>query len=58
MKLIVMGTGPFAVPTFRAVADRYEVPFLVTRPAVPNHKGKQPPKPDARNSRGAGHPGL
>ncbi len=33
MRLIMMGTGPFAVPTFRALYDsRHEVTALVTRP--------------------------
>ena len=33
MRLIMMGTGPFAVPTFRAlVASEHKVSLLVTRP--------------------------
>lgn len=36
MRLIMMGTGPFAVPTFRALLhSRHEVPLLVTRPSRP-----------------------
>jgi methionyl-tRNA formyltransferase len=58
MKIIMMGTGPFAVPTFEALlSDGHEIPLLVTRPPVQS-KGKQPPtEPDAgggsvpRNSR-------
>jgi methionyl-tRNA formyltransferase len=43
MRLILMGTGSFAVPTFRALlASRHDVVALVTRPvppAVGRHKG-------------------
>ncbi|HTN75161.1 MAG TPA: methionyl-tRNA formyltransferase [Pirellulaceae bacterium] len=36
MRLIMMGTGPFAVPTFRALlAGPHEVVALVTRPTPP-----------------------
>lgn len=43
MKIIMMGTGPFAVPTFEALlSDGHEIPLLVTRPPVQS-KGKQPP---------------
>lgn len=43
MKIIMMGTGPFAVPTFVALlADGHDIPWLVTRPPVPS-KGKEPP---------------
>jgi methionyl-tRNA formyltransferase len=38
MRVIMMGTGPFAVPTFRALLDSsHEVPALFTRPARPIH---------------------
>lgn len=38
MRLIMMGTGPFALPTFRALLQsRHEVPLLVTRPAPVVH---------------------
>src|SRR5262245_7641392 len=38
MRLILMGTGPFAVPSFRALIDSpHEVPALFTRPAKPLH---------------------
>jgi methionyl-tRNA formyltransferase len=38
MRMIMMGTGPFAVPTFRRLLDsRHEIPLLVTRPARPMH---------------------
>lgn len=43
MKIIMMGTGPFAVPTFVALlSDGHDIPLLVTRPPVPS-KGKEPP---------------
>lgn len=36
MRIIMMGTGPFAVPTFQALLDsEHEVPALVTRPTPP-----------------------
>jgi methionyl-tRNA formyltransferase len=36
MRLVMMGTGPFAVPTFRALlASEHEVAALVTRPTPP-----------------------
>jgi methionyl-tRNA formyltransferase len=38
MRVIMMGTGPFAVPTFRALVDApHEVLALFTRPARPLH---------------------
>ena len=40
MRILMMGTGPFAVPTFRALlASRHEVLGLVTRP-VPQPSGR------------------
>lgn len=41
MRIVMMGTGPFAVPTFRwLIESEHEVPLLVTRP-VPPTKGRQ-----------------
>jgi len=37
MRLIMMGTGPFAVPTLRALYDAHEVLALITRPERPLH---------------------
>lgn len=35
MRIIMFGTGPFAVPSFQAILDsRHEVPMLVTRPVT------------------------
>ena len=49
MRLIMMGTGPFAVPTFRSLLDcSHTVLALVTRPAVvvpTRGKVKVPPNP-------------
>ena len=44
MKLLLMGTGPFAVPSFRALLDsrQHEVAAIVTRPAV-DRKGRSVP---------------
>jgi methionyl-tRNA formyltransferase len=43
----MMGTGPFAVPTFESLCDsRQEVAALLTRPAIPvKGKGQAPPRP-------------
>ncbi len=44
MRLIVMGTGPFAVPMFEAIlAAGHDVPVVVTRPTRPARGRKQPP---------------
>ena len=41
MRLILMGTGSFAVPTFRALLDsNHDVAAIVTRP-VPPARGRQ-----------------
>ncbi len=47
LKLVVMGTGPFAVPTFHALlASQHQVLGLVTRPDKPQHRrDKLPPNP-------------
>lgn len=42
MKLLMMGTGPFAVPTFEAlVGSDHEVCGLVTRPPAGSHRRKR-----------------
>jgi methionyl-tRNA formyltransferase len=56
MKLLMMGTGPFAVPTFRWLLDSgHEVAALVTRP-VPapagRRKGPANPMRDVADARG------
>ncbi len=56
MRLIMMGTGPFAVPTFRVLLQtHHEVVALVTRPTRPR-RGKQPapvtPMRDVANEHG------
>jgi methionyl-tRNA formyltransferase len=44
MRLVMMGTGPFAVPTFRAlVASPHDVAALVTRPARGKTRSSGPP---------------
>ena len=45
MKIVFMGTGPFAVPTFQSLNNDHEIPVLVTRPTVTVRRGKQPPNP-------------
>jgi len=45
LRLVVMGTGPFAVPFYRALYDtRHEIAALVTQPLRPP-VGKKPPPP-------------
>ena len=44
MRLVMMGTGPFAVPTFRALlASPHEMLGLVTRPDKPAHRREKSP---------------
>ena len=46
MRLILMGTGPFAVPSFEALRQKgYEIVHVVTRPAVPSNKKEPLPSP-------------
>jgi methionyl-tRNA formyltransferase len=47
MRLLMLGTGPFAVPTFRSVLESvHTVPALVTRPTPPAvGRQKAPPNP-------------
>jgi methionyl-tRNA formyltransferase len=46
MRVVMMGTGAFAVPTFRALLDsRHAVAGLVTQPARGGPAGRQPPSP-------------
>jgi methionyl-tRNA formyltransferase len=56
MRIIMMGTGPFAVPTFRALLDSpHEVLALVTRPTPPakgREKGSLNPMRDVAEERG------
>jgi len=41
MRILVLGTGPFAVPMFQSLLEsRHEVPALVTRPTLPE-KGRE-----------------
>lgn len=49
MRLILMGTGPFAVPSFQALLQRgYEILHVVTRPTVPLASKKEPPQSPIR----------
>lgn len=47
LKLILMGTGPFAVPSFEALrASRHDIGLVVTRPlAATKSRGGPPPSP-------------
>ena len=46
MRIIVMGTGPFAVPTAeRLLAEGHEIPLVVTRPLPEPPPKKLPPRP-------------
>ena len=49
MRLILMGTGPFAVPCFHALFQkRYDIVHVVTRPIVHATNGKEPPQSPVR----------
>jgi methionyl-tRNA formyltransferase len=56
MRLLMMGTGPFAVPTFRALLDSaHDVACLVTRPTPPpvgRRKSPANPMRDLAQQRG------
>ena len=42
MRILMFGTGPFAVPTFKAILEsEHEVPLLVTRPTVDSGKRRK-----------------
>ena len=49
MRLILMGTGPFAVPSFQALLHKgHEILHVVTRPTVPVTSKKEPPQSPIR----------
>jgi methionyl-tRNA formyltransferase len=49
MRLILMGTGPFAVPSFQALLnDGHEIAHVVTRPVVATSNKKEPPTSPVR----------
>lgn len=49
MRLILMGTGPFAVPSFQALLDNgHEIAHVVTRPVVATSNKKEPPTSPVR----------
>ncbi|WP_442484013.1 methionyl-tRNA formyltransferase [Aeoliella sp. SH292] len=53
MKLLMLGTGPFAVPTLRAlVAAGYEVPVVVSRPFKGRRGTPRPPMHEAAEELG------
>lgn len=46
MRIVIMGTGPFAVPACqRVVAEGHTVPLVITRPVADPTAKKQPPRP-------------
>lgn len=46
MRIVVMGTGPFAVPTCqRLLSDGHDLPLVVTRPLAEPRPKKLPPRP-------------
>ena len=46
MKIAVMGTGPFAIPTCNYLANQgYDIPLCVTRPVKQPPPKKMPPRP-------------
>lgn len=58
MKLLIMGTGPFAVPTFQTLLKSdHEVVCLVTRPdKIARGRKKAPPNPMRQAAEDAGIP--
>ena len=49
-RLVLMGTGPFAVPAFEALCEAgHEIAMVVTRPAVLNRSRKGPPPSPVRD---------
>ncbi len=49
MRLILMGTGPFAVPSFQALLQKgYEIVHVVTRPTAAAPGKKEPPPSPVR----------
>ena len=58
MRVVVMGTGPFAVPMFQSLLkSRHEVAALITRPTPPpkgREKGPINPMREAAEARGVG----
>jgi methionyl-tRNA formyltransferase len=56
MRIVMMGTGGFAVPTFRwLIASAHDVPLLVTRPARPAAGRRAPPPPNPMRQTAAVH---
>lgn len=46
MRIVVLGTGPFAVPTCRRLlAEGHDIPLAVTRPVADPQAKKQAPRP-------------
>ncbi|MEO8268566.1 MAG: methionyl-tRNA formyltransferase [Aureliella sp.] len=46
MRIVLLGTGPFAVPTCqRLLADGHDIPLVVTRPVADPYAKKQPARP-------------
>lgn len=57
MKIIVMGTGPFAVPTIERLRELgHRIPLVVTRPLAKPDAKKQPPRPVFDWAQAAGLP--
>ena len=57
MRIVVMGTGPFAVPTCRRLlADGHTVPLVVTRPLADPSAKKHPVRPVFEWATAAGLP--
>lgn len=49
MRLILMGTGPFAVPSFETLAeDGHEIALVITRPLVASKSRRRPPPAPVR----------
>jgi methionyl-tRNA formyltransferase len=57
MRLILMGTGPFAIPSFEALRQAgHDIPLVLVRPERPGHGGKLRPAPVRQWADAAGLP--
>jgi methionyl-tRNA formyltransferase len=46
MRIVIMGTGPFAVPACKQIlADGHKIPLVITRPVIAAPGNKLPPRP-------------
>lgn len=57
MRIIVMGTGPFAVPSLNRILEKgHDIPVVVTRPSIQSSSKKTPERPVAQWAASQGLP--